>query len=230
MDTLLQTAEIRWILDGALPTAVERWFGDAGDVHPETRADRYVVLPGCDTVGIKLRGTDAGGPVRLDVKARHGPDVGLSLAPGIGGQAAAWSKWTLELVDRDAIGAGLEPPTPTLTTHKHRRMRRYVTGTDRPRPVPLDDAAEDACDVELTTITIDGLHASWWSLGFEALGPPERAWRTLRSIGRGWFRAHGPPPLDSAGHLDARSSTAYPAWLVGRLGDLRRSGPGHQAG
>lgn len=222
---MLDTTEIRWILRGTLPPPVERWFSDARDLEPQTRTDRYVVLPDCDTVGIKLRGTDSDGPTRLEVKARCGVETALRLAPDVRGRAAAWSKWTLELSGPSAIGAGFERPTPTLSARKRRLVRRYAIGAARPEEVALGEDVDSACDVELTTVAIDGLDASWWSVGFEAFGPPEQVWGTLRAVATSWFEAHGPPPLRLPGRLDGRTSSAYPAWLIRRLAETRGREP-----
>lgn len=214
---MYDTAEVRWILDGPLPDAIRRWFNRDGVPAAETRDDRYVVLSGCETVGIKLRGGDGSGATQLDVKAMRGREREMRLAADVCGRAAAWSKWTLALADADAIVSGLEPPTPTITTHKRRLMRRYALDAGPPREVPVGDSIDTGCDVELTSIAIDGPGGPWWSLGLEAFGPPAQTWDALRALGEAWFEHRGAPPLDASLRLDLRSSCAYPAWLIGLL-------------
>ncbi len=223
---MYDTAEIRWILPGPVPVAVARWFGVDGDDHvhrdiePEVRTDRYVVLRGCETVGIKLRGTDPDVPPLVDVKARIGNATELRFGHEVLGLAAAWSKWTLALTDLGAITSGLEPPTPVLTAHKRRLLRRYVLEGERTREIATDESVDGGCDIELTAISVDGVDSSWWSLGLEAFGPTEQARDTLLwTVGRHWFQSRGAPSLDHTYRFDERSSTAYPAWLTGRLAE-----------
>jgi hypothetical protein len=216
---MYDTVEVRWILDGPLPAQVETWFGYDGVLTPETRTDHYVVMRACSSwVGIKLRGSASGGPTQVDVKARCGEEVELRLAPAVTGRAAAWSKWTLELAHPEAIVSGFEPDSPTLTTHKRRLLRRLVRG-DAAREIPPAQDAKSGCDVELATITVEDSDLTWWSLGFEAFGPSDRAWASLRAIGAEWFERHGAPPLAAPSDLDMRTSTDYPRWLADRLAD-----------
>lgn len=225
---MYDTLEIRWILPGSMPAAVARWFRfrgndhDRHDIEPELRTDCYVVLHGCESVGIKVRGVDRDDPPRVDVKARIGNATELRLGPDVIGQVAAWSKWTLTLTDLGAIASGLEPPTPMVTTHKRRLLRRFVVEDDRTREVAADEVVDGGCDIELTSISLDGVDDPWWSLGLEAFGPGERARDTLWAVGRHWFAAHGAPPLSSARSFDGDSSTAYPAWLSKRLAEAGR--------
>lgn len=211
---MLDTVEVRWICSGPLPAPVEQWFGSGRSLPVEARTDRYVVMRGCPWLGIKLR-DDEDGPVALDVKAAHGEPIELRLTRTIRGRAAAWSKWTLGLDDRGAIVAGLDGTTPTLTAHKRRRRRRLVPDGP-PRELSPDADVEAACDVELTTIALDGLDGRWWSLGFEAFGPPDERWTVLESIATELFTSRKAPPDVLAG-LGVRDSTAYPGWLLERL-------------
>lgn len=216
---MYDTVEVRWILDGPLPAQVETWFGYDGVLTPETRTDHYVVMHACSSsVGIKLRGSAGREPTQVDVKARCGEEVELRLAPAVTGRAAAWSKWTLELADPGAIVSGFEPNSPTLTTHKRRHLRRLFRG-EPAREIAPDEDAETGCDVELAIISLDDSELTCWSLGFEAFGPSDLAWASLRAIGAEWFERHGAPPLAAPSRLDMRTSTDYPRWLADRLAD-----------
>lgn len=215
---MYDTAEIRWILEGHRPPAVERWFGDGRTPTLEEREDTYIVLPGCETVGIKLRGGVAEQTAQLDVKARRGSEAVVRLGADVIGRAAAWTKWSLALARADAIVAGLGPETPRLTVRKRRLLRRFTTGGDRFAEIAPDDEAPAGCDIELATITLGGLRGTWWSIGLEAFGPVAAVQRTLRMAGPAWFERHGAPPTDGTQRLEVGSSIAYPAWLSRLLG------------
>ncbi|HEV7862505.1 MAG TPA: hypothetical protein VGR20_07380, partial [Acidimicrobiia bacterium] len=60
-----QTAELRWFFRGPPPGPVVAWFERAAD-PPQTRSDSYLVLPGTDALGLKVRG----GTTRFELKVR----------------------------------------------------------------------------------------------------------------------------------------------------------------
>lgn len=148
------------------------------------------------------------------MKARRGGEETVRLGADVSGLAAAWTKWTLAL-RADAILSGLGPSTPTLTLRKQRLQRRFVPHGEGLREIAVADEAVTGCDIELTTIRVDGLDRTWWSLGLEAFGLEAQVGRTLRSVGAAWFEPRGAPPLDPPRRLDVGSSSAYPAWLMG---------------
>jgi hypothetical protein len=61
------------------------------------------------------------------------------------------------------------------------------------------------CNVELARVTVGG--EVWWTLGFEAFGPPRTLQASLRATA-GLLAARRPPPLGDG----LRAS--YPAWLA----------------
>ena len=91
---MLETAEIRWFFKDAAPAAVRDWFAEDRDLIFEERTDRYLVFPGCESVGVKLRDAEPGGETRLEVKAiRDAPEV-LNFPNGVTGRASSWVKWS----------------------------------------------------------------------------------------------------------------------------------------
>src|SRR5687768_962385 len=50
-----RTAELRWFRREPFPGPVVTWFADAA-APPVTRSDTYLVLPGTDALGVKVRG------------------------------------------------------------------------------------------------------------------------------------------------------------------------------
>jgi len=208
------TAEVRWFFHGPFPAGVERWFGAGRTLETETREDRYVVLPGVMSVGIKLRGHASKDGPRLEVKACHGRATPIRPAAGVAGLAAAWSKWALVLDRRDAITSGLEAPIPVLTTHKRRSLRRLTLRDAGIAEVAADASIDIGCDVELSELTVAEHEGQrWWSLAFEAFGSKPDAWNMLHAAVPHFFEAHSVPSTGTGEAFDERSSDAYPAWL-----------------
>lgn len=85
--------KVRWILRGGVPTALSEWF-DASDAELEDRTDLYLVFPGCESVGLKVRDAAETPKSKMEVKAlRSSPEV-VGYSDGVVGLADAWVKRT----------------------------------------------------------------------------------------------------------------------------------------
>ncbi len=164
------------------------WFDESAD-PPETRSDRYLVLPGTDALGVKVRG----GSTSFELKLRPRPGELMALGSGGSGQCEEWQKWSFGR-------AGITRWVPRLGLPK----ARWVTVVKQRRMTAIPYRADAGCDVELTAL--EALGQSWSTLGFEAFGPPaellpalERAVTTV---------------LASVGDFDADLSCGYPGWLA----------------
>ncbi len=69
-------------------------FLDGRAVDPESRVDRYLALPGCESVGVKLRGTNDPTGGKLEIKALVGGVQVTRFRPNVVGRTDAWVKWT----------------------------------------------------------------------------------------------------------------------------------------
>ena len=92
---MLNSAEVRWFFRGQSPAEVKHWL-DMGEQHKqEAREDEYVLIPSCQTTGIKLRND------RFEIKAltcRVGEE---RFAAKIEGVVEKWAKLILA-VPREA--------------------------------------------------------------------------------------------------------------------------------
>ena len=119
------SSEARWFFKGELPDRLVAWFGPS--TEPEARSDRYLVFPGCDSVGVKIRDADDPSRSQFEVKAQiRGPRV-VRLGPRATARVDEWVKWSAPL-DRfpqwadsmPRIGTDMDngrqaaPPTPVL--------------------------------------------------------------------------------------------------------------------
>lgn len=218
---MLRTIEVRWFLEVALDQTrlgIEAWFrarpklgGGSPDpivwepAPPAWRADRYLVVPGADDMGIKWR------EGRLEIKGREA-DLGPStFAPGIEGRRERWIKWAyagptierrfLDLFHDDAAG---------LITVEKRRLQRFLRLDPGGGTIEVVAGAprERGVDVELAEIRVGGSPTvSYWSLAFEAFPGNPSIDEAFTGIVAGF--AEGCPALP----LAASWSMAYPRWL-----------------
>lgn len=214
---MLHTAEIRWFVPGALTDAVVEWFWHGAQPRtPSTREDRYLLLPGCETVGVKLRwGTS------YDVKARVGR--GHAAYPsGIEGVRERWVKWSCDderVVTR--LGVLSAENEEWLTLRKERHLRLFTTDSARPVEVDAYDSGRPGCHVELTGVLAGETNAvPAWTLGLEAYGGRDELMAALDATVLEFFSQRPNPPVP----LTGAASMGYPAWLS-RLSELVPDAP-----
>lgn len=202
---MLTTSEIRWFYQGTTPPAIENWF--IADVLRENcqkleeREDWYLLIPGCEFLGVKLR------QQRLETKLRV-TDLGiLQLRNNVIGAAEKWLKSTCEdaklesLVTPDAIAKG-----QWVKVEKVRSQIRYLVADDRSlTPTSPEKTSQEGCNVELTQIIVNDYH--WWTLGFEASGTDDKLKSNLETVAKKLFQTFPEQELNLV------DSYAYPKWL-----------------
>ena len=205
---MLHTSEARWFIPERLPDAVLDWFraGEALDSEG-VQVHEYLLFPDCDSVGVKLRDG------RFEIKAMRGPSQPLSPPFGIKGRTEQWVKWSFASEALQALDPALHQSGRWLKVRKERYLRWFtheqgrlteVTGRQVPLPVV-------GCHIEVTRIDVDADPRSWFSLGFEAFGPPAVTARVLDDALFAFFNEHGPVPGRT---LNENESASYPAWLA----------------
>jgi len=194
-----RTAELRWFFRGSPPAAVAAWFDAAAAPAPQVRSDTYLVLPGTDALGVKLRG----GTANLEFKLRPRPPERLWRPSAVDaeGQLERWQRWSLS---RPTLGRLL----PRLGLPKGgwrvvRKERRLVT-------LPYGGRNDAGCRLELTALGVDG-SSRWSTLGFESYGPEGDLVPALVSAAEHFF---GALATDLGAGLGAEVSCGYPGWLA----------------
>jgi hypothetical protein len=186
-----RTAELRWFFRTSPPQPVIDWFEKAAD-PPETRTDCYLLLPGTDALGVKVRG----GTTRLELKLRPRPPEELGLPGGVSGQLEEWQRWSL--------------PRPAFTRLFPRLglpNERWVEVTKRRRLITVPYRDDAGCRVEITTLRAQG--QEWSTVGFESFGPDVDLVPALEAAADELFGS-----LHLPGGLGADLSCGYPGWLA----------------
>ena len=199
----VHTLEVRWIFPGQLAAAVAGWFGrfPAG---VESRDDTYLLDPQVRGLSVKIRG---GGT--LEVKVYRGSPGILQVAGRARGRMEYWQKWSFpfRLLSPDSGSpAGWRPVS------KRRRISRFslASGQIAARAPVLGQ--QPRCEVELTEVHSRG--QDWWTLGFEATGPPDLLRSELEAAAALVF-AQALPGDVAPGPDESRS---YADWLRPRPG------------
>ena len=186
-----RTVELRWFFRRPPPQPVLDWFEKVAE-PPESRTDCYLVLPGTDALGVKVRG----GTTRLELKLRPRPPEALGLPGGVTGQLEQWQRWSLprpaitRLLPRLAL-----PKAGWTEVAKSRRLTTIPYGADA------------GCRVELTGLRSGG--QEWSTVGFESYGPEADLVAALEAAADEVFGS-----IDLPGSLGADLSCGYPGWLA----------------
>jgi len=218
------SAELRWFLpeqspwdrllhwftlQGHLPINEEGQYDPGAATGPfvkleRERIDEYLLLPQCDTVGVKQR------QGKLEVKALIAGPRPFSLG-GVDGRQDQWVKWSF--APSDAITFQLEieldQSGPWRKVVKKRYLQKYSFDSGLVVVSP-DQRPDTGCNIELTVIGVKANIGTWVTFGFEAFGPSARLMALLDEAVRHFFTVHGPAPV----RLDGRDSLSYPAWLA----------------
>jgi hypothetical protein len=178
---MYRSLEVRWFLSGDPDPAVAAWVNGGGPVvwTGRGRRDVYLVLPGVDSLGLKLRGEEVvdGQPVpgRFEVKARvaRAGAVQVAVAGGtVTGLVEEWNKWSY-------ASDALKPLVDPLLTHptrvvvdKERLRRKHDLASGPPFPrTSLTSAVPRGLLLEVAVVRVG--EARWWSLAVEAFGSRE---------------------------------------------------------
>jgi hypothetical protein len=205
---VLHSAEARWFILEVLPDEALDWFSAGHPPDSEgVQIHEYLCFPNCESVGVKLR------EGRLEIKAMLSAPRPLSRDLGVSGRTDQWVKWSFASEGLKNLDPGLHQSGRWLKVRKERFLRKFsadrgalaeITGRQGPFPAI-------GCDIELTRIEVEAIPRFWFSLAFEALGPPAVTTKLLECAVHSFFKEHGRLPGIP---LTEGNSLNYPAWLV----------------
>jgi hypothetical protein len=197
----VRSLEVRWILPGQLEAAAAIWFGRFAS-ETESREDAYLLDPPLRGLSVKVRASGA-----LEVKVYRGSPGILEVESRARGRMESWQKWAFPFspVTRDSGQHG-----GWRTVRKRRRISRFSLAAG-PTAAHASRLGQDpGCEVELTEIRTRG--QDWWSLGFEATGPPDLLRSELEATAALVFAQALPRSME----LGPDESRSYAEWLCQR--------------
>ena len=197
-------------------TAVAGWFGRF-PARVESREDTYLLDPQLRGLSVKVRGGGA-----LEVKVYRGSPGILEVAGRARGRLEAWQKWSFPfspLRPHSGDPAGWRP------VRKRRRITRFSLASG-PIVAPAPGlGGEPQCEVELTEVRTRG--QDWWTLGFEATGPPEPAPQRTRGRRRAVCSPRPCPVTWNPARMNPGPTRNGCAWSLAADGDSGRISGGH---
>lgn len=204
---MLFSAEIRWFYFGELPQSTVDWFCyDDRVSEPEERTDRYLIFPGCESVGMKIRMYKD--KHHIEIKALRGASEILQFPNRVAGRTDCWVKWSYGETPALALVQALqEESTDCIDVGKKRWLRKFSLDHGQSEPVAAATRLNEGCNVELTKLHVRD--RSGWSLAFEAFGPETQVRQHLWTVATHFLTQC--PPVDQCSTVN---SCSYPAWLA----------------
>jgi hypothetical protein len=224
-EVFYHSAEIRWFLTGDHLGSLISWFtrndklalitetddydrepGSAPFIKLERpRTDEYLMLPACETVGVKQR------QGRLEIKSLVAGPRPFELN-GLRGRVDQWVKWSLKPSGKivQTLESDLHMSGPWVTVGKTRYTQKYSYDNGSMAAISPDAWPAAGCNIELTVLDMQAETGKWTTVGFEAFGNPAKISGMLEEAASHFFDNHGSPPVK----FDGRDSLSYPSWLA----------------
>jgi hypothetical protein len=208
------TLEVRWFVRGKTPYFFDGWFAPVvRPISEKPREDSYLVLPGNQVAGVKLR------KGKYEVKTRTGPPVEVGWGR-LAGRIEEWEKWPDGAPEGPAAnpelqaflaGHGLPGQGTWRAVRKTRYMSRVALDGARWVEPTAFEAFPVGARVEYADLQLEvapGRFEPWWTIAFEPFGSTTPHETLVAAVAA--FR-------DRRAHLPewaSAPSMGYPEWLA----------------
>ena len=196
---MLKSTEIRWFFEGKIPINVTKILEETGLDISENRTDHYLLVQGCDNIGIKIRNS------RLEIKRRRDVQSYDISKLNISGNIERWERW--EWNDKTACIEieqliYKDDKNPWIKVDKKRWQKKFSVRDNVLIPVPSQVLYSDLA-MEITELKSNG--ESWWTIGFDLFTEQDRSFfdRLIETC----------PVLQLEVDLKKEWSFGYPRWL-----------------
>ena len=194
----VRSLEVRWIFPGELAGVVAGWFARF-PAETTVLEDAYLLDPDLPGLSVKVREGRA-----LEVKVYRGSPGLLEVAGRARGRLESWQKWSFP---HGPAGLGGGGSAGWRAVSKRRRISRFSLAGGPARAGDRGLGEGPGCAVELTDVHAGG--EAWWTLGFEATGPPDALRGELDAAAALVFALAVPGGLE----LGMGDSMSYAQWL-----------------
>jgi len=188
-----ETVEVRWFFSTP-PLTADQLFGQA--IEPSERTDWYA-FPCHKYNGVKFRE----GCLEMKLLIR---DLGVQQWQQVTGQSESWKKWSVTYRDGAPPSEATLQATGWIAVQKRRHWQVLRIDGDNLRWI--DERTPNGCEVEWTVLS--AAEQTWWTVGFEAVGPSEDLADNLRqAVVHVLGGQTDPAPFCES------NSYSYPTWL-----------------
>ena len=194
----VRSLEVRWISRGELAGVVAGWFARF-PAETTVLEDAYLLDPHLPGLSVKVREGRA-----LEVKVYRGSPGLLEVAGCARGRLESWQKWSFP---HGPAGLGGGGSAGWRAVSKRRRISRFSLAGGPAKASDRRWRERPGCAVELTDVHAGG--EAWWTLGFEATGPPDVLRSELEAAAALVFAVALPGGLE----LGLHDSRSYAQWL-----------------
>ena len=196
---MLKSTEIRWFFEGKVPINVTKILEETGLDISENRSDHYLLVQGCDNIGIKIRNS------RLEIKRRRDVQPYDISKLNISGNIERWERW--EWNDKTACIEieqliYKDDKNPWIKVDKKRWQKKFSVHDNILLLVPSQVLYSDLA-MEITELKSNG--ESWWTIGFDLFTEQDRSFfdQLIETC----------PVLQLEVDLKKEWSFGYPSWL-----------------
>jgi hypothetical protein len=196
---MLKSTEIRWFFERKIPINITKILEETRLDISENRTDHYLLVQGCDNIGIKIRNS------RLEIKRRRDVQPYYISKLNISGNIERWERW--EWNDRTTCNEieqliFKDDKSPWIRVDKKRWQKKFNVSDNDLVPVPSQMLYSDLA-MEITELKLD--RKSWLTIGFDLFTKQDHSFFDLI--------IETFPVLQLEVDLKKEWSFGYPRWL-----------------
>lgn len=164
---MLQTVEIRWFFP-ELPLIEDRHFETQDEL--QQRIDWYL-MPCNPKCGTKIRE----GMLQTKLKIA---EIGHRSFGSLTGTVEAYKKWSLKFDQAEPPSISEMQAVSWLPVSKRRKLQRFEVRGGQVTTSPV--RPQNGCEFEMTELIVN--NATYWTVGFEAVGDPNALEANVRAV------------------------------------------------
>jgi hypothetical protein len=166
---MLKSTEIRWFFEGRIPINVTKILKEASLDISENRNEHYLLVQGCDNIGIKIRNS------RLEIKRRRDVQPYYLSKLNISGNIEQWERW--EWNDKTACTEieqliYKDDKNPWIKVEKKRWQQKFNVRDNDLILLPSQQLNSDFA-MEITELKLN--RKSYWTVGFDSFTRQDRS-------------------------------------------------------